>query len=213
MDNNNNNNNIGSAGAGPISSGPMNQAPQPKKSNINKILIIVSILALFAASTFGAFLIGKQNKETAKVAVVVAKPINLPKEAIVLNECIPGRGKQYIEPKNIPAGPIFDVRNSEVIAIEYSLGVNGLLKNPDQFSKTLLALTTDNPVNHFDIVLQRPKAGDTDQMISLIMFVVSKEEAAKITCGTTATTTTTTPASTTTTPASTTTPTTPAATQ
>ncbi len=211
MDNNNNNNNIGNAGAGPISSGPVHQAPQTNKSGIKTVLIFVLIIALLAGSTFGAFLYGKQtaNKANDKKnaeAAAYKKPINLPKETIVLNECVPGRGKQYIETKNIPVGPIYDVRNSEVIAIEYSLGVNGLLKNPEQFSQTLLALTTDNPVDHFDIVLQRPKAGDTDQMISLIMFVVSTDEANKITCGTTAATT---PASTTTP----TTPTTPAATQ
>jgi len=211
MDNNNNNNNIGNAGAGPISSGPVHQAPQTNKNGIKTALIFVLIIALLAGSSFGAFLYGKQvankaNDKKNEEAKAYKKPINLPKETIVLNECVPGRGKQYIETKNIPVGPIYDVRNSEVIAIEYSLGVNGLLKNPDQFSKTLLALTTDNPVDHFDIVLQRPKAGDTDQMISLIMFVVSKDEAAKITCGTTAATT---PASTTTP----TTPTTPATTQ
>jgi hypothetical protein len=203
MDNNNNNNNIGNAGAGPISSGPVHQAPQTNKSGIKTVLIFVLIIALLAGSSFGAFLYGKQtaNKANDKKNAEAAAPkrIDLPKETIVLNECVVGRGKQYIETKNIPVGPIYDVRNSEVIAIEYSLGVNGLLKNPEQFSQTLLALTTDNPVDHFDIVLQRPKAGDTDQMISLIMFVVSTDEANKITCGTTAaTTTTTTPASTTT---------------
>lgn len=190
--NNNNNNNIGNAGAGPISSGPVHQAPQTNKSGIKTVLIFILIIALVAGSTFGAFLYGKQNGEqTANKAndkknaeaKAYKKPINLPKETIVLNECVVGRGKQYIETKNIPVGPIYDVRNSEVIAIEYSLGVNGLLSNPDQFSKTLLALTTDNPVDHFDIVLQKPKAGDTDQMISLIMFVVSTDEANKITCG------------------------------
>ncbi len=192
MNNNNNNNNIDSVGAGPIGSGPVHQAPQTNKSGIKTVLIFVLIIALLAGSSFGAFLYGKQtgeqtaNKANDKKnaeAAAYKKPIDLPKETIVLNECVQGRGKQYIETKNIPVGPIYDVQKSEVIAIEYSLGVNGLLKNPDQFSKTLLALTTDNPVDHFDIVLQRPKAGDTDQMISLIMFVVSKEEAAKITCG------------------------------
>ena len=191
MDNNNNNNNIDSVGAGPISSGPVHQAPQTNKSGIKTALISVLIIALLAGSSFGAFLYGKQtgeqtaNKANDKKNAEAAAPkrIDLPKETIVLNECVVGRGKQYIETKNIPVGPIYDVQKSEVIAIEYSLGVNGLLKNPDQFSKTLLALTTDNPVDHFDIVLQKPKAGDTDQMISLIMFVVSKEEAAKITCG------------------------------
>ena len=133
MNNNNNNNNIDSVGAGPIGSGPVHQAPQTNKSGIKTVLIFVLIIALLAGSSFGAFLYGKQtaNKANDKKnaeAKAYKKPINLPKETIVLNECVPGRGKQYIETKNIPVGPIYDVRNSEVIAIEYSLGVNGLLK-------------------------------------------------------------------------------------
>ncbi len=210
INNNDKNNSTGNphinlTGSGQQSPQP-HTPPQTKSSNARKILIFVLIIALFAGSNYGAFYIGKQNKDATKTVevAVTQKPISLPKEAIVLNECIPGRGKQYIEPKNIPSGPIYDVRNTEVIAIEYSLGVKALFANPDQFSNTLMSLIKDRQVDHFDIAQQAPKLGDTDQMINLIMFVVSKEEAAKITCGvaapTTPTTTPTTPSSPTGTP-------------
>jgi len=113
----------------------------------------------------------------------------LPPQAIVTAECVPGRGKQYIIPKDIPGGPIFDVKSNKVIAIEYVLGLRALASS-DTFGDTLLKLTKDYPVDHFSIAFDQPKPTDTDQYIHLIMFIVSKTEANGITCGTSTTTTT-----------------------
>ena len=215
INNNNRNNSTGNSHINLTGSGqqsPQSQMPpQAKNSNAKKTLIIVLIIALFLGSNYGAFYIGKQNKDATKTleVAVTQKPINLPKEATLLNECAIGRGKQYAIPKDLPAGPIYDVRGSEVIAIEYVLGIQALFADANKFSDTLMALIKENPVDHFDIIQQQPKAGDTDQMISLVMFVVPKEESAKITCPDTATPTTSPTTSPTTTPA---TPSSPAAT-
>ncbi len=166
-----------------------------KKSSIKNILLFILVVVLFGASSYGAYYFGKKTKK--EVAVVATpQPIDLPAEAIVTTECAPGRGKQYIIPKDIPVGPVYDVRNSEVIAIEYVIGVKDLILNSDNFSSTLLLLTKNYPVDHFSIIPQQPKAGDTDQFINLIMYVVSKAEAAKITCTDATAGGTTTPAST-----------------
>jgi hypothetical protein len=155
--------------------------PKVKKSRFKLIVCLLIIVALFGAATTTAFYIGK-HKRIVVTAPVKKNPINLPPAAVVVAECTPGRGKQYIIPKDIPAGPIYDVKNSEVIAIEYVLGIKQLITNSDNFSSTILQLTAAYPVDHFNIVPVQPKPTDTDQYIQLIVFVVSKSEANSITC-------------------------------
>jgi len=140
----------------------------------------VAVLLLGAVAGF-SYQTGKNN--VPKPVVEAPKPINLPKEATLVSECTPGRGKQYIEPKDIRAGgPMYDVKNDKVIAIEYTLGLQALATNSDQFSSTILKLTKNYPVDHLSVVPEPPKPGDTDQYLHLIMFVVSKAEANSITC-------------------------------
>lgn len=128
-----------------------------------------------------AYLFGKSQSETI-IKPPEPQPINLPKQAVVVNECIEGRGKQYILPKDIPQGPIYDVVNSKVIAVEYNLSIEEIQTNPDAFSNTILKLTQDYPVDHFSLVPATEEGEDTLKNVHLIMFVVSKEEAKAITC-------------------------------
>lgn len=163
---------------------PAKASDKPAKSgnSLLKIMVIFFVvLILLGATSVVSYAIGKRHHPATVVGA--PKPINLPSEAIVTADCVIGRGKQYIIPKNIPVGPIYDVENSKVIAIEYVLGLRAVATNSDQFSDTLLRLTRDYPVDHFSIVPEQPKPGDTDQFIHLIMFIVSKDEANRITCG------------------------------
>lgn len=156
--------------------------PTPaKRSHLKSMLVVLLIVVLFGASITAAYYVGKHKRIV--VPVATTQPINLPPTAVVIADCTPGRGKQYIIPKDIPVGPIYDVKNSKVIAIEYVIGIKALLSNPDTFSNTLLLLTQNYPVDHFTIVPEPPKPTDTDQFIHLIMFIVSKAEANSITCG------------------------------
>ncbi len=184
-----------------------------KKPHGKMMVTFVVILLLFVGGVAGAYLYGKHGQKVVTVAPAV-QPISLPPQAIVTSACTVGRGKQYIIPKDIPQGPIYDVKNSKVIAIEYVLGVKALLSNPDTFSSTLLLLAKGYNVDHFTVVPVAPQPGDTDQFIHLIMFVVTKAEANSITCGqTTPTTPSTTPITIPTTPTTTTTTTTPTTTK
>lgn len=147
-----------------------------------KLIIAVFVFVMMLGGVAAlAYDMGKKNQP--KPIVEAPKPINLPKEAIIVSECTPGRGKQYIVPKDITSGgPMYDVKNDKVIAIEYTLGLKGLSENSDQFSSTILALTKNYPVDHLSVVPEPPKLGDTDQYLHLIMFVVSKAEANSIVC-------------------------------
>src|SRR3990167_8563123 len=100
---------------------PSAPAPRKAKKFGSKFIIIfiVFVLSLGAAAAAG-YQIGKGKKEVVQPPAV--KPISLPPEAIVTAECVPGRGKQYIIPKDIPQGPIYDVNGDKVIAIEYTIG-------------------------------------------------------------------------------------------
>lgn len=165
---------------------PPNIAPSPpaSKKPKRKIIIfavIVLVLMLFAGSVYGAYVVGKGDKEIITVAPK-PKPLSLPPQAVVLAECVIGRGKQYILPKDIPAGPIYDVVNNKVIAVEYSLNVSSIQSNPEYLSDAILKLTRDYPVDHFSLAPVTPKQGQPISDFHLIMFIVSKDEAAKITC-------------------------------
>jgi hypothetical protein len=154
---------------------------KPKGKKSKKILLIVFLVILFIGSTTGAYLFGRSN-ERIVVKEVEIKPLNLPPQAVLLEECTVGRGKQYILPKDIPIGPIYDVVNNKVVALEYNLNLKDIESNPDSLSNTILQLTRDYPVDHFSLVPAPVKEGEGLENILLIMFVVSKEEAKAITC-------------------------------
>lgn len=152
-----------------------------KKSHLKVITTIMSLIILLGGVAALAYHEG-QSKRLVVPAATVLKPIDLPPEAIVTAACVPGRGKQYIIPKDIPEGPIYDVEKGKVIAIEYVLGIQQLLSNSSAFSSTLLLLTKNYPVDHFTVVPVPPEPGATDEYVHLIMFVVSANEANSITC-------------------------------
>ncbi len=164
---------------------------KPKASNLKTLLMFLVLLIVVGASSTGAYFYGKgeNDKKAEPTPAVATQPIVLPPEAIVTAECVVGRGKQYIIPKDIPQGPVYNVVNNKVIAIEFGLSVKALLTNSEEFSTTVLRLTKDYPVDHLSMVPVPPKAGDTDQYFHLIMFVVTKDEAKAITCGDDATST------------------------
>lgn len=147
---------------------------------IKKIVLVMASILFFGVAIGGSYLFGKSHEKVV-IQEPELKPINLPPQAVVLSECAVGRGKQYILPKDIPIGPIYDVVNSKVVAIEYSLDLIKLLDGSDFFSDTILSLVSDYPVNHLSIIPDNPNPAALKR-IQLIMFVVPKEEANKITC-------------------------------
>lgn len=166
-----------------VPSQPQQEPAKPKKKSKLKVLLIVLAVFVLFGSTSGAYIVGKNSVTKTDEPEVTAKPITLPPEAIVTAECVPGRGKQYIIPKDIPVGPIYDVNNGNVIAIEYNISIVDLLSNPDTFSDTLNELMKNYSTDHFTLVPSPPKPGQQVSEVHLIMFVVPKEEAASITCG------------------------------
>lgn len=174
-------------GIQPSAPKPVTSSKKPKKFGSKLFVVIVLfILSLGAASAAGYYVgNGNNENEVAQPVVATAKKIDLPPEAIVTAECVPGRGKQYIIPKDIPKGPIYNVNGDRVIAIEYTIGIGELLYSQStEFSDIILKLAKDYPVDHFSVIpKQSASQNPRDQQVHLIMFIVPKEEAASITCG------------------------------
>jgi hypothetical protein len=190
----------------------------PKSGKMKHILKFGIAFIVLIALVGGAFYLGKSHQKVV-IQAPAPKPINLPPQAVVLTACVPGRGKQYIIPSDIPNGPIYDVVNSKVIAIEYNLNVQQLFSNSDDLSRAILSVTQVYPVDHFSIVPAAPissaslnsssqnaiseesaataaavasgASGQYPSYVHMIMFMVTKNVADAITCGSTTSSTTT----------------------
>jgi len=153
---------------------------EKKPKMVTRLIKVMSSILILGLAIGGSYLFGRSHEKIV-IKEPEIKPINLPPQAVVLNECAPGRGKQYILPKDIPVGPIYSVVNSKVIAIEYSLDLVKLLDGSDVFSDTILSLVNEYPTNHLSIIPDNPNPALLKR-VQLIMFVVPKEEANKIAC-------------------------------
>ncbi len=162
------------------------QAPGAKKGLpaivISVVLLILGLGVGFAAAGFTGFSMGStgDNKSSEiKAPVVVEKELTVPKDATVIAECAKGRGKQYVLPKDIPQGPVYNVWNGKVIGIEYMLGQKEVAANKD-----FLDLPLENvKYDHINIgLLSKGHSGFPEPHYHVDVFTVSHEEAVKITC-------------------------------
>jgi hypothetical protein len=107
--------------------------------------------------------------------------VTLPKDATVTAECEAGRGKQYILPKDIPMGPIYDVHDGKVVAIEYLVGQDELANQEDMFKD--LALPKAD-YDHIAIMPTAAHAGLNEAHFHAVAYLISQSESDKITCDT-----------------------------
>lgn len=107
------------------------------------------------------------------------KELTVPEGATVIAECAKGRGKQYVLPKDIPQGPVYNVYNGKVIGIEYMLGQQDVLSSKDYLDLPLQGVKYD----HINIgLLSKGHSGYPDPHYHVDIFTISHEEALKITC-------------------------------
>jgi hypothetical protein len=166
-------------------------AGMPKKPFMTKIqAAIILVVVLFVASNTAAFFIGKHGQQII-YRKPIPPPITLPAQAIVVNQCVPGLGKQYVIPKDIPHGPIYDVLNSKVIAVEYNYKAQDVFLDPNRLSNTIIPFVRNYQIDHFitTLGLDQLKASSTladaqSLPIHIVMYIVSSKDAAKITCPT-----------------------------
>lgn len=152
-----------------------------------KLFLIVIIFVLLVAASATSYIFGKRNER------IVYRPpeqplISLPPEATIMNECVKGAGKQYVIPKDLPTGPIYDVHNGKVIAVEYNYKAVTLLAEPTKLSDTIMPLTKNYKIDHFTTSVAETKKSSLtlsevqNLPIHVIFYVVPQAEADSITC-------------------------------
>jgi hypothetical protein len=109
-----------------------------------------------------------------------AKKLEIPRDATAIADCAVGRGKQYVLPKDIPTGPVYNVWNNEVIGLEFMVGRDELLTQ----NKSFVDLPLGGAIyDHINIgLLSQGHSGFTQPHYHVDLFTISNEEAQKITC-------------------------------
>lgn len=169
----------------PVPTAPTTDSGRQSSKKIKLVFAAMLLFTIFCSTT--AYFIGKHGQHVV-YRIPTPPPVTLPPQAIVVKECVPGFGKQYVIPKDIPNGPIYDVYNSKVIAVEYNYKAVELFLNPDKLSKTVVPFSKNYQIDSFTTSIGELKAGSIEQAqnvpIHLVMYVVPKKEAQKITCNT-----------------------------
>ncbi|HEV7454825.1 MAG TPA: hypothetical protein VGO07_06220 [Candidatus Saccharimonadales bacterium] len=135
---------------------------------------VVVLLLLLA----GSYWMGTR-KHVENTHETVEASITIPKDATVTAECADMRGKQYIIPKDIPMGPIYDVYQGKVVAMEYLIGQTELTKQSNMFANLSLPKVD---YDHLTIMPMDPHAGENEVHFHAIAYLISQSEAAKIKC-------------------------------
>jgi hypothetical protein len=99
--------------------------------NLSTVLLVALIIVSIATVPVHMFLINQQNAAL-KQAAEKKQSIKLPANAVKLSGCVPYMGEHWVDPANLPNGPMYFVHNGEVIGFEYMF-------TPDQVPNEELA--------------------------------------------------------------------------
>ena len=171
--------NVPVAAAPPLDLAPSDQIqqPTPAKSRSKIILPLLGVVLTALGFLIGFVFCSQDHDEIAHSHTTAS--ITLPKEATATADCVAGRGKQYILPKDIPTGPIYDVHDGKVIAIEYLIGQKELSEQSDMFANLKLP---DGEYDHLAIMPMTAHAGLDETHFHAIAYLISPAESKKIVC-------------------------------
>lgn len=153
---------------------------------LSKLLIILGVVVLVGGGTVGGYFYGKSqaktvsNNSSGSQTEATKVALQVPEGATITAQCVAGRGTQYIMPKDIPYGPIYDVYQNKVIGLEYMVPKDTLPTTA--VSKIHYALM-NVPYDHIDIgAVPEGHAGFTMTHYHLDFLNITKEASDKITC-------------------------------
>lgn len=139
------------------------------------------MLLVAAAAGVGGFAYGK--KSVKPMEVMTDAGLTLPKDAVVTTECANGLGKQFIESKNIPNGPLYNVHDGKVIGLEMMFNASEIKANPSRFTNVDLG---DHSFKYLRIEsVVEGHAGNTEPHYHLDFFTEDKTMVDAIKCSTT----------------------------
>lgn len=180
----------GSAMPGPAVSGPpVSSGNMQSKKGLGLPLmalaaLVVGLLAGFFLNTaLGHPLQGDDKEANPQQAQQVAekKELQVPEGAVEINACAKGRGKQFALPQDIPFGPVYNVHEGKVTAVEFMPAQSDFsADNPKDFvNLKLYGVEYD----HVDIgLLSKGHAGYPDPHYHVDVYTIPYEESQKITC-------------------------------
>lgn len=166
-------------------SNTISTSPTPNKSkSLLHLLSALLLILLIAAIAYIAYSYGKSQSKPATAAVntmsnmTTTANITVPNGATLLEQCVPGLGAQYVMPKNIPEGPIYNVYKGKVVGIEYMDDLS-LLTSPSEISTLgLMGAKYD----HVNISLMLGHAGLQTNHYMLDFMFITKSQASMIKC-------------------------------
>lgn len=114
--------------AEPTTTNPPVTREQPTHGHGKPVWAVVGILLIIFAAG-GGFGAGRMTAPKPKPTPVasLADTFTLPQNATIISQCAKNRGTQYVLPKDIPLGPVYNVYNNKVIGIEYMIGKSDLI--------------------------------------------------------------------------------------
>jgi len=147
---------------------------------------LISLIALIglAAVGVGAYQYGhtmgyKSGKKAVPQMSSTETPLKVPDDATVVAQCTPGEGKQYIAPKDIPNGPIYNVWNNKVIGLEYMLPESDIAAG-----KGLNLAAMSATYDHTDVMYEaKGHAGLKEPHYHVVLSTLTYAQEKSITCG------------------------------
>lgn len=165
-----------------------NQAPpttiiiHKKKHNWLAIMLVIVLGGLALGIQYGLMQgrydkLYKDSQDT--LQGLTKAEIQVPTDAVKVADCVPEHGAQYVLSKDIPLGPIYNVWNGKVVAVEYMLGRDKIIDSSNWNNLPLFKGEYD----HIDIgPVTHGHAGFSQPHYHFDFFLISSSEKKNITC-------------------------------
>jgi hypothetical protein len=112
---------------------PPPQLPAPtEKKSLPVVLILLafivgSLIGVIALKMFEEYSTPSTAPSPTKSSTITQ--LSLPKDAVQIETCEDNKGAMFVEPQNIPQGPIYMVNKGQVIGIEFMLNLSQVMNS------------------------------------------------------------------------------------
>ncbi len=148
------------------------------------LLIILGLILIIGLAAGVGYIYGKQSVKTVPTAYtssmsMSASLIKVPQGATIMEQCVAGLGTQYILPKDIPNGPVYNVYKGRVIGIEYMINLAAI----EKLNTAVTNLPLFNQAyDHINIMSMAAHAGFPVPHYQVDVMMVPTSFTNKITC-------------------------------
>lgn len=166
-------------------SSPDAKSNNPKYAVLKTLALALGIVMIVIAIFAAGYLIALSSFKTAKVTLTPSTSMKLgmtaiPQGATIISQCEPGLGTQYVLPKNIPMGPVYNVYKGQLIGIEFMVSKTDLATlNKSYANLPLFGYKYD----HIDISSMAAHAGFPVPHYQVDVMMAPSSITSKITCG------------------------------